>query len=199
MQTKLPVDKSNGYEEIATIFMKGRGIAVNGIGASFVHKWAKTLPLHSSVLDLGCGTGIPVSKVLIEQGMTVYVIDASPRLVKAFQQNFPNAPVACEPVEDSLFFNRKFDAIIAWGLLFLLPKEVQQLVIQKAANALQPGGKLLFTSTLKKNDWTDAMTGRLSTSLGAEKYRESLIAAGLSLMEEFEDEGENHYFNSVKI
>jgi hypothetical protein len=43
------------------------------------------------------------------------------------------------------------------------------------------------------------MTEQHSTSLGAEKYKELLTASGLSLIEEFEDEGENHYFDAVKI
>ena len=193
------MDKSNGYEQIAPIFVKGRGQAINGVGKSSVRKWAQALPRNSNVLDVGCGTGIPVSMVLINEGMTVYAIDASPTMVKAFQQNFPNNPVACEAVEDSLFFNRKFDAIIAWGLIFLLPAELQEIVIQKAANALQTAGKFLFTATGKRNEWKDAMTDQHSLSLGPEKYKELLTASGLSLVEEFEDEGENHYFNAIKI
>ena len=153
----------------------------------------------SVVLDLGCGTGIPVSMALIDAGMTVYGIDASPTMVKAFQQNFPNIPVACEAVEDSLFFTRKFDAIIAWGLIFLLPTELQEIVIRKTANALQTGGKFLFTATGKQNEWKYAMTDQYSISLGPEKYKELLAASGLSLIEEFEDEGENHYFNAIKL
>ena len=193
------MDKSNGYEQIAPIFIKGRGQAINGVGKSAVRKWTQTLLRNSTVLDVGCGTGIPVSLVLINEGMTVYAIDASPTMVKAFQQNFPNNPVACEAVEDSLFFNRKFDAIIAWGLIFLLPAELQEIVIQKAANALQTAGKFLFTATGKRNEWKDAMTDQHSLSLGPEKYKELLAGSGLSLVEEFEDEGENHYFNAIKI
>jgi len=193
------MDKSNGYEQIAQIFITGRGQPINGIGKSSVRKWVQTLPAKSVVLDLGCGTGIPVAMVLIDAGMTVYGIDASPSMVKAFQHNFPNNPVACEAVEDSLFFDRKFDAIIAWGLMFLLPAEVQETVIQKAANALQTGGKFLFSATGKRNEWKDAMTERHSISLCHVKYKELLAASGLSLIEEFEDEAKNHYFDAVKI
>ena len=193
------MDKSNGYERISEIFIRSRGQVFNGIGSSSVRAWARSLPQHATVLDLGCGTGIPVSKILMEAGMTVYGIDASPSMVKAFQQNFPNSPVACEAAEDSLFFNRTFDAIISWGLLFLLPTETQEILIQKVAKTLQPGGKLLFTASAKKVEWKDAMTQQSSLSLGALRYKELLTASGLLLVEEFEDEGENHYFNAVKI
>jgi cyclopropane fatty-acyl-phospholipid synthase-like methyltransferase len=192
-------DKSNGYEGIATIFIKGRGQAVHGIGASSVRNWARTLAPHSIVLDLGCGTGIPVSKVLMDEGMIVYGVDASPSMVKAFQLNFPNAPIACEAVEDSLFFNIQFDAIVAWGLLFLLTREVQETVIKKAANALHTGGRLLFTAPPSVIHWKDAMTELDSVSLGEKKYKELLSASALRPIEEFEDEGENHYYHSIKL
>jgi cyclopropane fatty-acyl-phospholipid synthase-like methyltransferase len=193
------MDKSHGYESIAPIFIKGRGQAVNGIGASSVRDWVRSLPKNSTLLDLGCGTGIPVSKILIDEGMTVYGIDASPTMVKAFRQNFPDVPVACEAAEDSSFFNKVFDGIVAWGLLFLLPVESQERIIQKAANAIPTGGKFLFTATAKKAEWKDAMTEQDSISLGAERYTELIRASGLSMVEEFEDAGENHYYHAVKI
>jgi len=193
------MDKSNGYEDVAMMFMKTRGQAINGIGATVVRGWAKTMPPGAVVLDLGCGTGIPVSKVLIDEGMTVYGIDASPTLAKAFHQNFPDMPIACEAVEDSSFFDRQFDGIIACGLIFLMSEEAQIMLIKKAAKALKAGGKLLFTSPSDAIFWDDVMTNLRSRSLGAEKYKELISVSGLSLIEEFEDEGENHYYNAVKI
>ena len=63
---------------------------------------------------------------------------------------------------------------------------------------LVPGGRLLFTSTARAQVWNDAMTGLESRSLGALEYRTELSAAGLTLLDEYEDEGQNHYFDSVK-
>jgi hypothetical protein len=42
------------------------------------------------------------------------------------------------------------------------------------------------------------MTGLESISPGAEQYRKLLGAAGISVAEEYEDEGENHYFDAFK-
>ena len=192
-------DKSNGYEGIASIFIKGRGAAVNGIGSSTVRKWIKSFSRDSIVLDLGCGTGIPNTKIMIEEGMTVYGVDASPSMVEAFKKNFPDNPVVCEAAEDSSFFNRRFDVIVSWGLLFLLPKQAQETIILNASHALHIGGRFLFTSPAKKISWSDAMTDQYSISLGAERYRELLTASGFSLLGEFEDEGENHYYDSIRI
>jgi len=193
------MDQSNGYEAVAAKFMASRGQDVQGTGTSSVRRWARSLPQGAAVLDLGCGTGIPVSQVLTEEGMRVYGIDASATLIRAFRQNFPTAPHACEAVEDSLFFHRTFDAIIAWGLLFLLSEEAQTQVIHKAAEALRSGGRLLFTAPYQQTAWKDIMTGQASRSLGAERYQELLLKSGLSLAEEFEDEGKNYYYSAVKV
>jgi hypothetical protein len=40
------------------------------------------------------------------------------------------------------------------------------------------------------------MTGLESISLGGEEYRKLLGAAGISVLDEYEDVGENHYFDA---
>ena len=192
------IDESNGYESIADIYIKGRGRAVNGIGSSTARDWARTFNIGAVVLDLGCGTGIPVTGILLEAGLCAYAVDASPKMVEDFRQNFPNVPVACESVERSPFFNRTFDGIISVGLMFLLSGETQRTLIPKMAAALNPGGKLLFTAPLDKVEWKDIMTEQLSRSLGAEQYRELISASGLSIGEELDDEGGNHYFSGIR-
>jgi hypothetical protein len=83
--------------------------------------------------------------------------------------------------------------------MFLLSEETQRGLIPKMAAALNPGGKLLFTAPLDKVEWKDVMTEKESRSLGAKQYRELLSASGLSVGEEFDDEGDNHYFSGFKL
>jgi len=151
----------------------------------------------ATVLDLGCGAGFPITDVLVTEGLNVYAIDASPSFVEAFRRNLPGIPVACEAVEDSTFFDRTFDAVLSWGLMFLLPAEEQRRLIQRIGDILVPGGRLLFTSPDEPVVWNDAMTGLESRSLGAAEYRSQLTAVGLLVTREYPDEG-GYYFDAIK-
>jgi SAM-dependent methyltransferase len=194
------MDPSNGYEAVSEEFLARRGSNTQsaGIGVKEVRKWARTLPRGSSVIDLGCGPGFPITAVLVDEGLHVFAVDAAPSFVAAFQRNLPGTPILCEAVQESRFFDRTFDAVLAWGLMFLLQTEDQHRLIQRFAEMLVPDGRLLFTSPAKPVVWNDAMTGFESVSLGAEQYRKLLGAVGISVAEEYEDEGENHYFEAFK-
>jgi len=192
-------DGSNGYENVAAEFMAGRGRApATAIGTRAVRNWARMLPRGAAVVDLGCGSGLPITKVLVSEGLNGYGIDASPSLVEAFRHNLPEIPVACESVDDSLFFNRVFDGVLAWGLIFLLLPEAQRSLLRRMADILVPGGRLLFTSPPEPLVWDDAMTGLESRSLGAAEYQMLLSAIDVSISGEYEDEGQNHYYDAFK-
>ena len=192
------LDKSNGYEEIALTFISGRGQNHSGVGASVVADWSQMLSAGATILDLGCGTGRPISQALIERGFKVYGVDASPTMVAAFRANFPHVPVECGAVQDSDFFGQTFDGVVAWGLFFLLDAEVQRRLIKKVAGVLQSGGRLLFTAPKESGSWPDVMTGRSQFSLGYEEYRKALEAEGMLLVGTRRDEGENHYYLAQK-
>lgn len=193
-------DKSNGYEEVASVFIAGRGSGKGvGIGTSVVSKWASTLPPGATVLDLGCGTGDPITRIFIERGFQAYGVDASLSMVAAFQARFPGVPVQCAAAEDSDFFGLSFDAVLSWGLFFLLEAELQRKLIAKVAGALRQGGKFLFTSPQQCCSWRDAMTERISVSLGHAAYQSALEAHGMTLLGTDSDEGENYYYLARKM
>lgn len=187
-------DPSNGYEAAAAAFLRAR----SGIGLALVQRWAGELPRGGAVLDAGAGAGVPLAAALLEAGLRVYAVDASPTLAAAFRERFPQAEIACEPVEQSRFFKRSFEGVLAIGLVFLLAPSSQEQVLTRLGGVLQPGGRLLFTAPREVCAWDDALTGRRSQSLGAEVYRRILAEAGLRLLGEPVDEGGNQYYEAVK-
>jgi len=79
---------SNGYDALAEEFIVSRAVHV---GVATVRGWSRALPAGATVLDLGCGSGVPVSSTLMDEGLIVYGLDASPRMVAAFRSRFPRA------------------------------------------------------------------------------------------------------------
>lgn len=188
-------DASNGWEGVAPDFIReGRH---SRIGVAVVTDWVMQLPSGCSLLDLGCGPGVPRSEPLHARGV-VFAVDASASLAHAYQERFPTAHVACEAAEESALFERQFGGVLAWGLLFLLPPEKQRAVIRRVGRALTPGGQFLFTAPWQVAAWTDRSTGRSSASLGRAAYQEVLTSEGLAVVREHEDEGGNHYYEAIK-
>ena len=105
-------DLSNGYDAVSEAFIRVRSSTT---GVAVLRKWMMTLPRAGSVLDVGAGSGEPLTAELIKAGFDVSAIDASPKMVAALQRRFPNIEVACEAAEDSCFFNRSFDGVLAVG------------------------------------------------------------------------------------
>ena len=64
---------------------------------------------------------------------------------------------------------------------------------------LNAGGRFLFTSPEPACTWADALTGRPSLSLGAAVYKTALSDAALALVAEYDNEGDNHYFDACKF
>jgi SAM-dependent methyltransferase len=192
-----PEDDSNGYEAVATIYIAGRGTRARvgeSIGAGVVKAWAATFPPGATVLDLGSGPGEPGTRILQDAGLKTYAVDASPTMVAAFRERFPGVPIERNTAEASEFFNRTFDGVLAWGLLFLLDPAAQALVIEKVARALEPQGRFLFTAPRQPLEWLDGMTNQRSYSLGEHTYERLLRTAGLKWVASAQDEGENHYY-----
>jgi len=191
-----PDDPSNGWEAVAPTFIASG--ARSTVGVATIQTWTRLLQPGASVLDLGCGPGGPRSEVLIAKGFAVYGVDAASSLAAAYRARFPTARVACETVEESAFFDRTFDGALAWGLMFLLQADVQRRVLGRVARALNAGGQLLFTAPAQVCTWADLSTGRMSVSLGGSAYEAALASAGLSLVDQYVDEGENHYYAAAK-
>jgi SAM-dependent methyltransferase len=192
----METDLSEGWDGVAEQFMAVR----SAVGATLVRSWAQdNLPLGSEVVDVGCGSGVPITQALIEDGFALYGIDASPKLIAAFRSRFPDAHAACEAAQDSVFFHRAFVGAVSVGLLFLLPADDQRIVLRKVSYALSASGQFLFSAPREECEWQDRLTGRRSRSLGEQEYDRLLDASGMQLIDRLVDEGGNNYFHAAKV
>jgi 2-polyprenyl-3-methyl-5-hydroxy-6-metoxy-1,4-benzoquinol methylase len=191
----MPDDGANGYEEYAEIFMRARNLK---IGPSVMRKWASQLVPGSELLELGCGHGV-VSQVLLEAGIKLSVVDASPTLLRDFHSRFPDVEVECSTAQKSELLRRKYDGVVAWGLIFLLAETDQRSVLRRAADALRPNGRLVFTAPNEALTWKDSITEMPSLSLGATVYEALLRDLGLDVSPRVIDEGGNCYYEGIKL
>lgn len=189
-------DPSRGWDAAAEALVGQRSPT---IGVEVLRAWAARLPSAASVLDLGCGAGEPVSSTLVALGHTVTGIDASPRLVAAYRARFPGADVVCEPAEATRPLGRRFDGVMAIGLMFLLDEAAQRAVVARVAAALRPGGRFLFTAPWQTATWVDPTTGCGCRSLGRAEYEALLASAGLVVDGTAVDEGGNHHFSARRV
>jgi 2-polyprenyl-3-methyl-5-hydroxy-6-metoxy-1,4-benzoquinol methylase len=191
----MTVDPSLGWEAVAERFVAVR----SDIGATLVRSWARaSLPRSATLLDIGCGSGVPIARTLAADGFTVCGIDASATLAAAYRRNLPDMPVRCEPAQDSTFFGRSFVGAISIGFVFLLDAGDQRRLLAKVAEVLEPGGRFLFSAPRERCEWKDMLTGRPTRSLGADEYAAHLAAVGLSLAGLQHDEGGNEYYDVAK-
>lgn len=98
----------------------------------------------SSVLDLGCGNGVPALAEIARLHDAVGV-DISKTQVELAGANVPEADVLHADVAELAFPPNSFDAVVAFYLLDHLPREEHSPLFVKVREWLAPGGLFLFS------------------------------------------------------
>ncbi|MGH6925153.1 MAG: class I SAM-dependent methyltransferase [Propylenella sp.] len=127
------------------------------------------------VLDLGCGTGAPIARYLIENSCEVTGVDAAPAMIALAQDRFPDMTWLVDDMR-TLSLGRRFDAIIAWDSFFHLGPDDQRAMFPVFRDHAGGGASLLFTSGPDAGEAIGSLYGRdlYNASLSAGEYRELL-------------------------
>jgi cyclopropane fatty-acyl-phospholipid synthase-like methyltransferase len=190
------MSSASAYESHAREFLDARESSQTG--ADIVARWSRELPAGAEVIEIACGGGYPVSRVLLESGVKLWAIDASPTLLERFRSRFPGVPTQCSLALECDYFGRKFDAAIAIGLLFLLEESEQLAFLHRVSEILLPGGRFLFTAPIEIGKWRDTCTGHECRSLGRARYVQTLADAGFCLIGVHVDAGQNNHYDVRK-
>ena len=96
------------------------------------------LPHSSRILDVGCGTGIPVSRMLSDAGLEVHGFDIAPKMVQLASSRVKGAFV----VSDMLTYQPKGQFAAVFMIFAHLQMHYPEFhaACYKFAQALQPGG-----------------------------------------------------------
>jgi SAM-dependent methyltransferase len=191
------MDPAQAYEMHALKFLDARDRSRAGV--EIVRSWARSLPSASSVVEIACGGGYPITQILVDTGLPVWAIDTSPTLLRQFRLRFPTTPTQCASALDSDYFGQTFDAAISIGLVFLLRENEQLALLHRVSEILVPGGRFLFTAPVEIGTWQDVTTGLDCWSLGRDAYTHALEREGFRVIRTHVDEGENNYYEAKKI
>ncbi len=163
---KPPANESNpghlvaaGYDRIADAYLDRFGVS------KVRQKWLDRLisslpPAGGSVLDLGCGAGIPVAREIAARGHTIIGVDGSVQQIVRARRNIPAATFIQADMCDVTFEPAFFDAVGAFYSITHVPPALQGGLIVRIASWLKPGGTLIASfGAGEAQEWTGEWLG----------------------------------------
>jgi ubiquinone/menaquinone biosynthesis C-methylase UbiE len=183
----------HGYDLVSRAYRADD--ADDGMYAGWLDTVEKRVAPGSSVLDLGCGCGVPVARRLARR-YAVTGIDFSPVQIARARDLVPGATFVCADMTTLQFPDESFSAITCLYALIHVPLAEQPILLAVIRRWLRPGG--LFLATVGHHAWTGLEKDWLGVAGGdmwwshadAETYRRWLAEAGLRVeLESFVPEG----------
>jgi SAM-dependent methyltransferase len=149
----------------------------------WLDRFLALLPAGGSILDIGCGSGEPLARYLIDAGHALTGIDASPRMIGICQSRFPQHRWRVADMRQ-LSLHERFDGLIAWDSFFHLTPEDQQKMFPRFRAHAGPRSALLFTSGPRHGDAIGTYHGErlYHGSLDPAEYRMLLASNGFEVV-----------------
>jgi len=187
------------YDLIADWYASER---VDQTGVPEASALGSSISRGSLVLDVGCGNGVPITRVLLSAGHRIIGLDSSSAMLAQFKQNCPEAFAVRGIVESCPFADGMFDAAVAWGVMFHLNPGKAIRAIANVSRILKRDAPFLFTSG--DEDGLDANEGKMNGvtfqyfSYSPQSYRRVLDDNGFRLVDVHADSGKNTYYLARK-
>ncbi len=127
------------------------------------------LPKKGHLLDLGCGTGIPYARYMIENSFSVTGIDLSDEMIKVASRNVPEASFIQISMTE-IPFREMFDGIVSSFSMLLLSPEMFVEAGKKIQMALRDGGVFYLSLDEPPNSSEDADGEAFVNIMGQDMY-----------------------------
>jgi SAM-dependent methyltransferase len=150
------------------------------------------LPPGARVLDLGCGSGLPTAKQLLDAGVEVVGVDESKVMLQLAEQQAPGGRYLHKDLREIGELG-EFDAVVAFFTLLMLPRRDIPPMLTKIRGWLR-GPKLLLISMVHGDfDFFPISFLGAATNVTAyppETMRQLVTEAGFEVLELREVEAE---------
>lgn len=179
------------YERLAADFARARDRTL------FERRWLDRALAYApgrSVLDIGCGPGLPIDAYLADRRCSITGVDGSPAMISLFQQNLPRAK-AYEADMRELNIGETYDLIIAWNSLYHLDPGDQRAMFATFAAHAHKRSVLLFTTGPSAGEGVGEVAGAklYHASLAPADYRTMLAAHGFEELAFVPEDPDCHY------
>lgn len=149
-------------------------------------KWLKSqLPNRAHVLDIGCGSGLPVTRELAKR-FIVTGVDISAEQIRRARENVRHAEFFHSDIMALDFPAASFDAVVALYAIFHLPRGEHDRLFRNIRRWLKPGGYLLATLAQEAEEayMEDDFFGveMFWSNYGIYEYRAMLTEAGFEIL-----------------
>ena len=131
----------DGYEKIADEYLSTRGESPEG--AALLQDFMSRLSPGASILDAGCGSGVPIAR-LLSKSFNVTGVDFSEEQVKLARKLVPEATFHCQDMTALTFPEKTFDGICSYYAIIHVPREQHAELLKSFQTLLRPGGIALL-------------------------------------------------------
>jgi SAM-dependent methyltransferase len=175
---------ATGYDLIAEGYLERYGRSL--VRDQWLGKFITLLPAKSRVLDLGCGSGVPVARELARRGHDVVGIDGSAHQVSLARLNASNAHFIHGDMTRVEVGPSSFDAVAAFYSITHVPRDEHADLLLRIASWLKPGG--IFLASLGADQspgWRGSWLGveMFFSHYGAEANKQLVRQAGFDIEE----------------
>lgn len=182
-----------GYDAVSEHYRRGTDDPPEY--AAWIDRLRGYLPAGSTVLDLGCGCGVPVSRTLAGYGLAVTGVDISDVQIQRARRLVPAGTFLRADATDVDFPPNSFDAVVCLYTLIHIPQPEQRRLIGRIAGWLRPNGRLLVSAGATawegvEQNWLGCGAPMWWSHADAATYRRWIVEAGLRVeSDEFVPEG----------
>jgi SAM-dependent methyltransferase len=146
-------------------------------------RFCDELAFGATVLDIGCGSGLPIAGELARRGFDVTGVDGSATMLALFRRNMPGASALLADMRE-LSLGRRFAGLLAWDSFFHLSPDDQRVMFARFQAHAAPGAALMFTSGNAEGSAVGELEGEplYHGSLDPDEYRTLLKTAGFQVI-----------------
>ncbi|KAK5171422.1 uncharacterized protein LTR77_004566 [Saxophila tyrrhenica] len=152
----------------------------------YTTKVLENAPPSPRILEMGCGPGVPITRMLLDHGADVVANDISSAQINMAQARCPTANFVLEDMAGLSFEPASFDGVVSFFTVFHLPREEQKEMLAKIYRWLRPGGMVAFNlATVDEEEIHGEFLGHgmFWSSFPAEENKKMVTDVGFELVE----------------